>query len=141
MTSGSATVAETRKRGSSDSYGILVDDLHAATKRAQVVVREARDVDAVEGDTPRVRLDEPQDRLRGRRLAASRLPDERDHLAPRDRKRHARDRVDEPLRPAQDRAAEPARDAVADDEVVDLEERTTVLRRLDHAATSTELAK
>ena len=45
------------------------------------------------------------------------------------------------LRPAQDRAAEAARDAVADDEVVDREERPAVSSGFGHAATSTELAK
>ena len=76
--------------------------------------------------------DEPQHRLRRRRLAAARLADERDHLAPSTRERHAGDRVHEPLRGDEQRADQPARDAVADDEVLDLEQRATVVGRAAH---------
>ncbi len=68
-------------------------------------------------------------------------PDERDHLSTPDRQRDAGHRVHVPLRPTQDRSAEAAGDAVADDEIVDLEERAAVRLELRHATTSTELAK
>ena len=45
----------------------------------------------------------------------------------------------EALLTAQDRPAEPARNAVADDEVVDLKEGATVAAGLAHAAAPTEL--
>jgi hypothetical protein len=49
--------------------------------------------------------------------------------------------VHEPLGAAQERAAETAGDAVADDQVLDLEQRTTPGRDVPHATTSKESAK
>ena len=141
MTSGSATVVDDAEARIERLVRILVDDLHAPPQRTEVGLREARDVDAVEGDASRVRVDQPQDRLRGRGLAATGLAHERDHLATPDRQRDAGHRMHEPLRPTQDRPAEAAGDAVADDEIVDLEERAAVRFELRHATTSTELAK
>ena len=120
---------------------ILVDDLHPAAKPAQIVVRERRDVDPVEAHASRLRRDEPENRLRGRRLAAARLADERDHLAPSHAERDAGDRMHVPVRAAKERTAQPARHAVADDQVLDLEQRPAVAHRAAHLTTSSELAK
>ena len=51
---------------------------------------------------PGDRIDQPQDSLRGRGLAAAGLADERHHLAGRDRERDAVDRVHGLVRPARD---------------------------------------
>ena len=92
-------------------------------------------------DVARLRLHQPQNRLRSRRLAATGLADERDHLTACDRQRNARHRVDVLLGPAQDRPTETPGDAIADDQILDLEQRTSVAFESAHAATSTELAK
>jgi hypothetical protein len=60
---------------------ILVDDLHPPPERAEPARREGGDVLAVEADDPGIRLEEPEDRLGGRRLPTARLADEREHLA------------------------------------------------------------
>ena len=62
-------------------------------------------------------------RLRRGRLAAARLADQREHLAGRERERHSVDGVHRLPRPAERRADEPAGDRVANDEIVDLEQR------------------
>ena len=61
---------------------ILVDDLHPAAQRAQIARARALVTSMPsKRDASRLRRDEPENRLRGRRLAAARLADERDHLA------------------------------------------------------------
>ncbi len=59
--------------------GILEDDLHAATERAQR--RLAGDLLPVEADGAGARLDEAQDEARGGGLAAAGLPHQRQRLA------------------------------------------------------------
>ena len=111
---------------------ILVDDLHAAAKLAEIVLRERRDVDPVEAHAARLRRDEPENRLRSRRLAAARLTDERDHLAASHAERDAGDRMHVPVRATKQHTAQPAGDAVADDQVLDLEQRPAVVRGAAH---------
>ena len=107
-----------------------------AAERPQLALRRAlRDVGAAEADRPDVALDQPEDRLRGRRLAAAGLADERDHLAPPTEKRDAVDGVHGQLAAgAASAPTQPARDRIAGDEVLDLEQRR---RRSSAAALTT----
>ena len=95
-------------------------------------MRERRDVDPVEPHAARLRRDEPENRLRSRRLATARLTDERDHLAPSHAERDAGDRMHVPVRATKQHTAQPARDAVADDQILDLEQRPAVVRGAAH---------
>src|SRR5207302_11106323 len=60
---------------------ILVDELHLATQRAERAGGQPRDVAAAEPDRPGVRLDEAEDGVSGRRLAAAGLADEGEQFA------------------------------------------------------------
>jgi hypothetical protein len=120
---------------------ILVDDLHPSPQCPKVTLRETHDVHAVEGDAARLRPDEPQDRLRGGGLAAAGLADERNHLTARDRQRDTGHGVDVLLGATQDGPTETPGDAIADNQVLDLEQWSPVAFEPAHAATPTELAK
>src|SRR5712691_5650903 len=73
---------------------VLEDDLDAAAELAEAPLRGGRQVLALEDDPAGGRLFEAQDAVRGRRLAAAALADERDRLAREDLERHAIDRVE-----------------------------------------------
>ena len=103
--------------------GILEDDLRLAPHRPQLALRERGDVAPVDLDRARARHEHAHDRLRGRRLAAARLADERDELARRHRQRDAVDRAHHPLLAARERADEAARERVVHDEVAHGEQR------------------
>ena len=80
--SGSSTAARTRNRGSSDSYGSWKMIWIRAPERAQLARRRARVRSRPSKRiAPGHGIDQPQHGLRGRRLAAARLADEREHLA------------------------------------------------------------
>ena len=69
-------------RGFSDEYGswkIICISRRSGRMRA---LREARDVPAVEADRARRRIEQPHHQPRGRRLAAARLADDAERLAP-----------------------------------------------------------
>jgi hypothetical protein len=102
---------------------VLVDDLHPAAERTQLAWAERHEVATVEADRPGDRIDEPQHRLGGRRLAAARLADEGEHLSPPQRQRDPLDGVHATTRLARGRSDEAAVDRVADDEILDLEQR------------------
>ena len=97
---------------------ILEDDLEVPARAAQFAGRELPDVQLLEPDLARRRLDQPQHAPPGRRLAAPGLADEAERLAGRDGEAHV---VDGPHRR---RLAEqrPARRKLLD-EVLDLDER------------------
>ena len=73
--------------------------------------------------------------------SATGLADERNHLAAGDRQRDPGHGVDVLLGATQNRTAKTPGDAIADNQVFDLEQRTAVACEPGHAATSTELAK
>ena len=73
---------------------ILEDDLEALAQAAQLVRRQARQLDAVEAHRPARGGDELHGAAGRRRLAAARLADERQRLAALHVERHARDGVD-----------------------------------------------
>ena len=60
---------------------VLEDHLHVAAHRAQLALRQPRDVGAVERDRAGARLEQAQDRAAERRLAAARFADEAERLA------------------------------------------------------------
>src|SRR6185369_12620984 len=98
---------------------VLEDDLHPAAVRPERRATEAADVLAVEADRARGRVDEPEEHPPDGRLAATRLADEAERLAPPDREAHAVDGLD-----LVDRALEdPAPDREVLDEVPHLDER------------------
>ena len=73
---------------------VLEDDLHVPAHRLQVARRrDADDVDAVELDLARGRLEQPQQRAAEGRLAAAGLADEADRLAAADVEVDAVDRL------------------------------------------------
>src|SRR5207248_3915707 len=102
---------------------ILVDDPHAPPERPQRTRPERGDVAPLERDRPGYGIDEPEDRLRGRRLPAPRLADERDELAARDREADPVDGVDLELGTPRKGADEAARHRVAHHQAVDPEPR------------------
>ena len=61
--------------------GVLEDDLHVPSHLFQVPVPEPDQIDAVEPDLARGRLEQAQDRAPQGRLAAAGLPDEAERLA------------------------------------------------------------
>ena len=85
MRSGSATISRTVIRGLSEAYGswktIWISRRMGRISLAAVV----RDVLAVEDDPARGRLEQLHDRSAQRRLAATRLPDDPERLAAKNR--------------------------------------------------------
>jgi hypothetical protein len=61
--------------------GVLKDDLHVTAHLLEALRAQADDVDAVEGDLARRRLEQPQQRAAERRLAAAGLAHEAERLA------------------------------------------------------------
>ena len=106
-------------RGSRLRVRVLEDDLHAPPVRLQGGPGQRVMSVAVELDRPGRRLDEPQDEPADRRLAAARLADEPERLAPPDLEADAVDRLDRGDRPLQD----PAPDREVLDEVPDADQR------------------
>ena len=88
--------------------GILIHHLDPPAERPQRTHAETGQVAALEADRTRFRVDEPHHRLRGRRLPAAGLADERDHLARGERERHAVDGMHRLVRRTPDRADDPA---------------------------------
>ena len=115
---------------------VLVDQLHPPPQRAQRPRLQARDLAAVELDPAGDGLDQPQHRLRGGGLAAARLAHEREQLAAREREADALDRVDEALRLPRDAADEAAVEGIADDQLVDREQRPRPVRAHRTSATT-----
>ena len=95
---------------------VLEHHVQLAPQRAHGAAREVRDVDALQPDLARRRLDQPHHAVRDRRLAAPRLADEPEQLALLQLERDAVDRMDE--RAA---AGDPAADAEVLDQVANLE--------------------
>ena len=60
--------------------GVLKDDLHAPTERAQLLAVQRQEIDAIEADLARCRLDEAKQRTTGRALARTGFADQREHL-------------------------------------------------------------
>ena len=102
---------------------ILVDDLDPAAQWTQLTRAERHEVATLEADRPRDGIDEPEHGLGGRRLAAARLADEGEHFSPLQGQRHALDGMDGAARPAHGRPDEAAGDRIANDEILDLEQR------------------
>ena len=115
---------------------ILVDDLHPPAERPEPARREPGDLLAAEPDRPRARMDHAHERLRRRRLPAARLAHQGEHLARPQREGHTVDRVHELPWAACERAGEPPRNGVVDDEVFDLEERAVRAHEASRAAAS-----
>ena len=65
--------------------GVLEDDLDLAADGTHLLAAVVRDVLAVEDDPTRGRLEQLHDRAAERRLAATRLPDDSERLAPKNR--------------------------------------------------------
>ena len=107
---------------------VLEDELDAAPQAAQVTPGAAGDVLAEEADRPRLRLDQPQDRLRCRRLAAPRFADQREELSPADAERDAVDGPDGELRAPSERSDHAARDRESCHEAFDLEQGRLAVR-------------
>src|SRR5204863_2374490 len=80
--------------------------------------------------------DEPQNRLGRGRLAAAGLAHEREQLAAREREADALDRVDEALRLPREAADEAAVQRIADDQLVDREQRLRPVRAHRTSATT-----
>jgi hypothetical protein len=99
--------------------GILENHLHPPPERPELVLRERRDVLAVEDDAPSGRLVEPENGATDRRLAAARLADEAEGLAALDRERDVVHRLDVADVPVEQDAA---LDREPDAEVLDLDE-------------------
>ncbi len=119
--------------------GILEDELGVAAEPPHLAPGCGRDVLALEADRPRVGLDEPEDRLRRRGLAASRLAHEREHLSLVEREGHPVDGADGQLRPAGDCSHQPSWNGEAGDEVLDLEQGMAVPGRQEAARTAGSL--
>ena len=98
---------------------VLEDDLHPPAVRLEGGALERRELDAVELDRARRRLDEAQEQPPDRRLAAARLADQPEGLAAADVEADAVDRLDGGDRPLQ----HPAADREVLDEVADLDQR------------------
>src|SRR5262245_50364748 len=98
---------------------VLEDDLHFLAERAQRPLVECRHVPPLERDLAGRRLDQPEDRPAGRRLAAARLAYQPERLAGHDVERHVVDRVN-PGHLAREQPA-PNREVLL--EVPDLEQR------------------
>ena len=104
--------------------GVLVDHLHrCAGSGASARWLRPRESLPVELDRAGRRIDQPEDRLRRRRLAAPGLADQREHLAGPHGERDAVHRVHGLAGLAPDRAEQPSADRVAHDEVAHLEQR------------------
>ena len=96
---------------------VLEDDLHPAPVRLQGRALQPGDVRPVEQDLARRRVDEPEQQPADGRLAAARLADEAERLAPADLEAHAVDGLDEPDGPLEDAALDrEVLDQVADDD-------------------------
>jgi hypothetical protein len=94
---------------------VLEDHLHAPAQLAQLASARRADVHALEPDRPAVRLDEPDEAARQRRLAAARSTRDAEDLAARERERHV---VDGPVageRAAQHLEPRPAQAELLDD--------------------------
>ena len=103
--------------------GILEHDLRLAPERAQRALRERGDVASRDLDRARARHEHAHDRLRRGGLAAARLAHERHELAGGDRQRDAVDGAHHALLLPRERADEPARHRVVDDEVAHVQQR------------------
>ena len=94
LRSGSPTMSPTRHARIERRVRVLEDDLHLAARTGASPRAPSAVIRAVDSDRARRRLDQPQDRLAGGRLAAAGLADEAERLACRDREADAVDRVD-----------------------------------------------
>jgi hypothetical protein len=104
--------------------GVLEDHLHPAAERAEILLREAGDVLAVEDDLAARRLVQPEDGAPDRGLAAAGLADEPEGLAPSDGEADVVDRLDVADVPVEQDAA---LDREPDPEVLDFDEGAVAL--------------
>jgi hypothetical protein len=108
---------------------VLVDDLQPAAELPQPPRRHTSDVLSAEADETLVGLLQAEDRLRCCRLPTPRLTDEGEHFTAAEHEGDPFNRVDAELGTTLERAEDSARDRVADDEVLDLEDSTAVRGR------------
>ena len=108
---------------------ILVDDLEPAAELTQLPRRQTSNVLSAEADETLVRLLQAEDRLRCCRLPTPRLADEGEHFTAAEHEGDPLDGMDAELGTTLERAEDSARDRVADDEVLDLEDSPAVRDR------------
>ena len=97
MSHGSATTSHARKRGSTDEYGVLEDELDLAPDPLQVGALEPQQVLALEGRAAGVGVGQSEQEPPDRRLARARLADEAVRLPFVDVEVHVVDGADGPM--------------------------------------------